>query len=195
MNAIPAGMEGNHHQQINLLNQIQKQNQQLEQPEEPMEPPKSTKQAQSSSKGWKGQAPRYKPHPSQVDDHQLNDTSTSASSSHQSSPRSKTQRRGMFIEYQRKGTDMHTYGGRDYRQWSRYPEGVDEDRYYKNWDEDDSCVYTTSDDQFSDADTNDNAWLEQAEGLHRGTLSDKTDIDPSAPEDSEDNKVTSITSP
>ena len=64
VNAIPAGMEGNHHQQINLLNQMQRQNQPLEKPEEPMEHPKSTKQAQSSSKGQKGQAPKYKPHQS-----------------------------------------------------------------------------------------------------------------------------------
>ena len=98
---------------------------------------------------------------------------------------------------------MYTYGGRNYRQWSRYPEGVDEDRYYENWDEDDSCAYsmhqvdtsTTSDDQFSDANTNDDAWLEQAEELQRGTPSDKTDTDPSPPEDSEDNEVTSIASP
>ena len=44
VNAIPAGMEGNHHQQINLLNQMQRQNQPLEQPEEPMEPPPQVNQ-------------------------------------------------------------------------------------------------------------------------------------------------------
>ena len=44
-------------------------------------------------------------------------------------------------------------------------------------------------------DTNDNSQLEQAEGLQRGTLSDKTDTDLSVPEDSEDNEVTSIMSP
>ena len=99
-NAIPTGMEGNCGQQINLLNQMQKQNQPLEQPKEAMEPPKSTKHARSSSKGWKGQATRYKPHPSQVDSRQLNETSTSTSSSHQSSPRLKTQRRRMLMEYQ-----------------------------------------------------------------------------------------------
>ena len=72
---------------------------------------------------------------------------------------------------------MYTYGGRDYRQWSRYPEGVDEDRYYENWDDDDGFAYsmhqvdtsTTSNDQFGDADTNDDAWLEQAEELQRDT--------------------------
>ena len=42
-NAIPAGMEGNCHQQINLLNQMQRKNQPPEQPEQPMEPSKSTK--------------------------------------------------------------------------------------------------------------------------------------------------------
>ena len=26
--------------------------------------------------------------------------------------------------------------------WERLPDGVDEDRYYKNWDEDDSCAYS-----------------------------------------------------
>ena len=98
---------------------------------------------------------------------------------------------------------MYTYGGRDYRQQSRYPEGVDEDRYYKNWDEDDSCAYSvhqmdtfaTSDDQFGDADTDDNVQLDQAEGLHRGIPSDKTNTDPSVSEDLEDNEVTSIMSP
>ena len=72
---------------------------------------------------------------------------------------------------------MYTYSGRDYRHQSRYPEGVDEDRYYENWDENDSCVYNmhqvdtsaTSNDQFGDTDTNDNAQLEQAEELKRGT--------------------------
>ena len=54
---------------------------------------------------------------------------------------------------------------------------------------------TTSDDQFGDVNTDDDAWLEQAEELQRGTPSDKTDTDPNAPEDSEDNEVTSITSP
>ena len=98
---------------------------------------------------------------------------------------------------------MYIYGGRDYRQQSRYPEDADEDRYYENWDEDDSCVYSmhqvdpsaASDDQFSDVDTDDDAWLEQAEELQRGTPSDKTDTDLSALEDLEDNEVTSITSP
>ena len=98
---------------------------------------------------------------------------------------------------------MYTYGGRNYRQWSRYPEGVDEDRYYENWDEDNSCAYsmhqvdtpTISDDQFGDVDTNDDAWLEQAEELQRDTPSDMTDTDLSVPEDSEDIEVTSITSP
>ena len=60
---------------------------------------------------------------------------------------------------------MYTYGGRDYRQQSKYPEGVDEDRYYKNWGEDDSCAHSvhqvdtsaTSNDQFDDADTDDDA--------------------------------------
>ena len=41
VNVILTGMEGNCHQQINLLNQMQ--NQPLELPEEPMEPPKSSK--------------------------------------------------------------------------------------------------------------------------------------------------------
>ena len=98
---------------------------------------------------------------------------------------------------------MNTYGGRDYRQWSRYPWGVDEDRCYKTCDQDNSCAYSmdqvdtsaTSNNHFGNVDTDDDAWLEQAEKLQRGTPSDKIDTDLSAPEDLEDNEVTSITSP
>ena len=59
VNTIPAGMEGDQPEQINLLNLIQRKSQPPEQQEQPMEPPKSTKGAQSSSKRWKGQVCKY----------------------------------------------------------------------------------------------------------------------------------------
>ena len=43
VNAIHVGMKESQHQQINLLNQLQRKSQPPEQQEQPMEPPKSTK--------------------------------------------------------------------------------------------------------------------------------------------------------
>ena len=116
-----------------------------------------------------GQASRYHSYLSMVDDCQSNEASTSASSSHQSSPRTKTMRRGMFKEprhHQDRVADGYTCGGRDYREQSRYPMDANNERYYENWDgDDDSCMSSVcysntsaaSDDQFDDVDTDENA--------------------------------------
>ena len=123
---------------------MQRKSQPPEKQELLMEPPKSTKQAQSSSREQKGQSSKCHHYPSRVDDCQSDETSTSTASSHQSSPRTKTMRRGMFKEPKHhldRAADEYTFSGRDYREWSRYLRNADNDeRYYENWDDDDdSC--------------------------------------------------------
>ena len=101
--------------------------------------------------------------------------------------------------------DGYTFGGRDYREQSRYPKDADNnERYYENWDnDDDSCMSSVhysntsaaSDNQFDDMDTNDNAQFSHAKGGQEDIVPGDTDTSPSTPEDSGDDEIASITSP